>query len=100
MGHGFDHRPRNDWRSDRRGVTAELESEAGDEEGREEDRQKALAGASEGDGLALSGVEGLRSAGVSAIAHLHGVTSRFDWYLDRGVHVDGSGSPTVNHDVV
>jgi hypothetical protein len=51
--------------------TAELEGPAGDEEGREEDRQKALSGASEGDGLAL-GVEGRSSAGVSATANLQG----------------------------
>jgi hypothetical protein len=28
------------------------------------------------------------------------VTSRFDWYLDRVVHFDRSGTLTVNHDVV
>jgi hypothetical protein len=81
-------------------VTAELERQAGNDEGREEDGQKALSGASEGDGLALGGVEGLRSAGVSAIADLQGVTSSFDWYLDRVVHIDRSGTLTVNHDVV
>src|SRR5450756_293774 len=82
------------------GCTAELERQAGDDEGREEDRQKTLTGASEGDGLALGGVEGLSSAGVSAIANLQGVTSRFDGYLDRVVHCDRSGTLTVNHDVV
>ena len=82
------------------GYTAELERQAGDDEGREEDRQKALSGASEGDGLALGGVEGLSSAGVSATANLQGVTSRFDWYLDRVVHFERSGTLTVNHDVV
>jgi hypothetical protein len=80
--------------------TAELERQAGDDEGREEDRQKALSGASEGNGLALSGLEGLSSAGVSATANLQGVTSRFDWYLDRVVHFKRSGTLTVNHDVV
>src|SRR5450631_1207750 len=79
---------------------AKLEGQAGDDEGREEDRQKALSGASEGDGLALSGVEGLSSAGVSAIANLQGVTSRFDWHLDRVVHFERSGTLTINHDVV
>src|SRR5664280_3860768 len=74
--------------------------QAGDDEGREEDRQKTLSGASEGDGLVLGGVEGLSSAGVSAIANLQGVTSRFDWYLDRGVHFERSGTLTINHDVV
>src|SRR5580700_4816439 len=88
--------------SDRRIIifTVDLERQAGDEEGREEDRQKALSGASEGDGLALGGVEGLNSAGVSATANLQGVTSRFDRYLDRAVHLDRSGTLTVNHDVV
>jgi len=82
------------------GFTAELERQAGDDEGREEDRQKALSGASEGDGLALGGLEGLSSAGVSATANLQSVTSRFDWYLDRVVHFERSGTLTVNHDVV
>jgi hypothetical protein len=82
------------------GCTAELDRQAGDDKGREEDRQKTLSGASEGDDLALGGVEGLSSAGVSAIANLQGVTSRFDWYLDRVVHFDRSGTLTVNHDVV
>jgi hypothetical protein len=82
------------------GFTAEPERQAWNDEGREEDRQKALSGASEGDGLALGGLEGLRSAGVSATANLQGVTSRFDWYLDRVVHVERSGTLTVNHDVI
>jgi hypothetical protein len=82
------------------GCTAELERQAGDDEGREEDRQKTLSGGSERDGSALGGVEGLSSAGVSAIANLQGVTSRFDWYLDRVVHFERSGTLTVNHDVV
>jgi hypothetical protein len=82
------------------GYTAELERQAGDDKGREEDRQNALSGASEGDGLALGGLEGLSSAGVSAAANLQGVTSRFDWYLDRVVHFERSGTLTVNHDVV
>jgi hypothetical protein len=46
------------------GFTAELERQAWDDEGREKDRQKALSDASEGDGLALGGLEGLSSAGV------------------------------------
>jgi hypothetical protein len=82
------------------GFAAELERQAWDDEGREKDRQKALSGASEGDGLALGGLEGLSSAGVSATANLQGVTSRFDWYLDRVVHLERSGTLTVNHDVV
>jgi hypothetical protein len=82
------------------GFTAELERQAWDDEGSEKDRQKALTGASEGDGLALGGLEGLSSAGVSATANLQGVTSRFDWYLDRSVHLEGSGTLTVNDDVV
>jgi len=81
-------------------LTRELERQAGDNEGCEKDRQKPLSSASEGDGLALGGVEGLGSAGVSAIANLHGMTSRFDCYLDRGVHFERSGILTINHDVV
>jgi hypothetical protein len=82
------------------GFAAELERQAWDDEGREEDRQKALSGASEGDGLALGGLEGLSSAGVSAAPNLQSVTSGFDWYLDRVVHFERSGTLTVNHDVV
>src|ERR1039458_10660718 len=82
------------------GYTAELERQAWDDEGREKDRQKALSGASEGDGLALGGLEGPSSAGVSATAKLHGVTSRFDRYLDRVVHFDRSGTLTANHDAL
>jgi hypothetical protein len=80
--------------------TAELERQAGDDEGREEDRQKTLPGASEGDDLVLRGFEGLSSAGVSATLNFQGVSSRFDWYLDRVVHVERSGALTVNHDVI
>jgi hypothetical protein len=82
------------------GLTAELKRQARDDEGREEDRQRALSGASKGHGLALGGLEALRSAGVSATANLKRVTSRFDWYLDRVVHFERSGTLTVNHDVV
>jgi len=82
------------------GRSSELEGQARHKKGREEDRQKTLSGASEGNDLALGGVEGLSSAGVSAITNLHGVTSRFDLYLDRVVHIDRSGPLTVNHDVV
>src|SRR6266568_8996196 len=40
----------------------EYECQAGDDERREKDRQKPLAGASEGDGFAVGGVEGLSTA--------------------------------------
>ena len=40
----------------------ENECQAGDDEGREEERQEPLARASEGDDLAVGGVEGLGSA--------------------------------------
>jgi hypothetical protein len=82
------------------GFTAELERKVGDEEGRKEDRQKALSGASEGEGLALGCLEGLSSAGVSATANLQSVTSRFDWDLNRAVHFNRSGTLTVNHNLV
>jgi len=63
-----------------------LERQARNDEGREEDRQKTLSGASKGDRLALGGVEVLSSAGVSATADLKVVPSRFNWYLNRVVH--------------
>jgi len=66
----------------------ERECQAGNDEGQEKDRQDALSAASEGDGFALGGIEGLGSAGVSAIADLQGVTSWFDWYLDRVVQFE------------
>ena len=43
-------------------LASEFECQAGDDEGREKERQKPLAGASEGDDFALGGVEGLSSA--------------------------------------
>ena len=78
------------WRSDRepRLLASERECQAGNNEGREKDRQRPLSAASEGNNVALGGVEGPSSAGVSAIADLQGVTSRFDWYLDRVVQFD------------
>src|SRR5437870_1086696 len=81
-------------------LASERECQAGDDEGRGKDGQNPLSGAPEGDGFALSGVEGLSSAGVSAVANLEGMTSRFDWYLDRVVHFERSGTLTINHDVV
>jgi len=65
-----------------------LERQAGDDEGRKEDRQKTLPGAPEGDGLEIGGVERPSSAGVSATANLQRVPSRFDRYLDRVIHVE------------
>ena len=74
------------------GFTAELERQAWDDEGREEDRQKVLSSASEGDGLALGGLEGLSSAGVSATANLRGVTSGEDLGVSEGdAGVEGVG---------
>src|SRR5580692_9888103 len=80
-------------------LTSELQRQAWDDEGREEDRQEALSGASEGDGLVLGGIEGLSSAGVPATANLQCVPSRFDWYLDRVVHLDRPGLLTVHQNV-
>jgi hypothetical protein len=82
------------------GRSSELEGQARHKKGREEDRQKTLSGASEGNGLALGSVEGLSSAGVSTIAYLQSVMSNFDWNLDRVVHFERSGLLTVNDDVV
>src|ERR1019366_8740589 len=90
------------WRSDRepRLPASQRECQTGNNEGREKDRQRPLSAASEGNNVALGGVEGPSSAGVSAIADLQGVTSRFDWYLDRLVQFDRPGTLTVNDDVV
>src|SRR5579872_1917611 len=74
----------------------ELERQAGNREGREKERQESLAGASECDQLALSGIEGLRPARITAIADLEGVTSRFDWRFERLVHFNRAGTRTVN----
>jgi hypothetical protein len=40
------------------------------------------------------------SAGVSAVADLQGVTSRFDWRLERAVHFERPDTLPVEHDVV
>ena len=77
-----------------------MERQARSDEGREEDRQKALTRASKGDGLAFGGLEGLSAAGISATANLQCVMSRLDWYLDRVVHFERSGTLTVDHNVV
>jgi hypothetical protein len=50
--------------------------------------------------FALGGVEGLGSAGVSAIADLQGVTTGDDWNLDRLVQFEQPDTLTVEHDVV
>jgi hypothetical protein len=78
----------------------EVERQAGDNEGSEENRQKTLSGAFEGDRLALSNLEGVSPTGVSATAKFYGVTSRFEGYLDRAIHLERSHSLTVNDDVV
>ena len=78
-------RPRPPTAENLRLLANEFECQAGNDEGREKDRQDPLSGASEGDDFALGGVEGLGSAGVSAVADLQGVTSGFDRYLDRVV---------------
>jgi hypothetical protein len=82
------------------GFAAELERPAGDNEGREEDRQSALPGASEADGLALGGLEGLSPTGISATTNFQGMLPSFDWELERVIHFDGSGTLAVNFDVV
>jgi hypothetical protein len=77
-------------------LPTEAERQAGNGEGREKDRQKPLAGASKGDYFAVGGIEGLSSARISAISDLQGVTSRFDWYLDRVVHFNRPDRLTVD----
>ncbi len=79
---------------------AELERQARNDERCEEDRQKTLAGTSEGDYLTFDSVKVLASAGVSTTANLQGMTSGFDWHLNRVTHFERSATLTVNHDVV
>jgi hypothetical protein len=81
-------------------IANEFQCQPGNDKGREKDRQEPLSGASEGDDLALGGVEGLSAARVSAIADLQGMTSRLDWYLDSVIHVDRPVPLTIDHDVV
>jgi hypothetical protein len=78
----------------------EDEPQAGNNEGGKKERQKPLAGASVGDYFALDGIEGLSPARVSATSDLQGVTSRFDWYLDRVVHFNRPNRLPVDQDVV
>ena len=77
----------------------EDEPQAGNNEGGKKERQKPLAGASVGDYFALDGIEGLSPARVSATSDLQGVTSRFDWYLDRVVHFNRPNTLTVDQDI-
>ena len=62
-------------------ITNEFQCQPGKGEGCQKDRQEPLARASEGDHLALDGVEGLSAARLSSIADLQGMTSEIDWYL-------------------
>jgi hypothetical protein len=86
--------------SDADSLANEFQCQPGNDEGCEKDRQEPLSSASEGDDLALGGVEGLNAARVSAIADLQGMTSRLDWYLDRAVHFDRPDSLTIDYDVI
>ena len=81
-------------------LATERECQAGKDEGQEKDRQDALSGAAEGDDFVLGDVEGLGSAGVSAVADLQDVTPGFDRYVDGLVHFNGPGRLSVDHDVV
>jgi hypothetical protein len=81
-------------------IANEFQGQAGNDKGCEKDRQEPLSGASEGDDLALGGVEGLSAARVSAIADLQGMRSRLDWYLDRVVHFDRPNPLTIEYDIV
>jgi hypothetical protein len=76
------------------------ECQTGNDEGHENDRQDALSGAPEASDSAVGGVEGLDSAGVSTVADLQGVTSRFDWHPERVVHSERRDTLPVEHDVV
>ena len=81
-------------------LAMERECQARNDEGQEKDRQDALSAASEAGDFALGGVEGLGSAGVSAVADLQGVTSRFDWRLERVVQLERPDTLPVEHDNV
>src|SRR5271169_4267793 len=81
-------------------IANEFQCQPGNDEGCQKDRQEPLSGASEGDDLALGGVEGFSAARLSAIADLQGMTFRLDWYLDRVVHFDRPDPLTVDHDIV
>jgi hypothetical protein len=81
-------------------LALELQRQAGDDEGRQEDRQEPLSGTSECDGLILGCVERLGSARISAIANLHGVTSSVEGDLNGGVHLEGASTLPIHENVV
>src|ERR1700729_1731873 len=85
---------------DANSIANEFQCEPGNDEGCQKDRQEPLSGASEGDDLAVGGLEGFSAARLSAIADLQGMSSRLDWYLDRVVHFDRPDPLTVDHDIV
>jgi hypothetical protein len=89
---------RRDCRAD--STANEFQCQARNDEGCEKDRQESLSGASEGDDLAIGGIEGLSATGLSAIADLQGMTSRPDWYLDCVVYFDRPGPLTIEYDIV
>jgi hypothetical protein len=78
----------------------EFQCQPGNGEGCEKDRQEPFSGASEGDSLALCGVEGFSAARVPTIADLQGMTSGLDWHLYRAVHFDRPDSLAIDHDIV
>jgi hypothetical protein len=78
----------------------ERERQARHDERHEKDRQSPLSPASEGDDSVLGRVEGLSPARVSTIADLQGVTSGFDWHLDRVMQCDRPDTLTVDQDIV
>jgi hypothetical protein len=77
----------------------ERERQRWHEERHEKDRQNPLSAASEGYDLVFGRVEGPSSARVSAIADLQGVTSSFDWHLDRVMQFDRPDRLTVDQDI-
>src|ERR1700722_14852714 len=81
-------------------IANEFQCQPGNDEGCQKDRQEPLSGASEGDDLALGGVECFGTAGLSVIPYLQGMTAGLDWYLDRVVHFDRPHPLIVDHDVV
>src|SRR6476659_3380255 len=77
-------------------LARERKCQAGNDEGYEKNRQDGLSAASEADDFTLGDVEGPGPAGVSAVADLQGVRSRFDRYVDRLVQFDGPDTFAVD----
>ena len=63
-------------------------------------RDKQICHSRSGPGSDQCGVESLGPAGVPTVADLQGVTSRFDWRLERVVQFERPDMLPVEHDNV